>query len=273
MKPNAFICSLFGALALLTGCEVPFDTELQTLPPGLVVEGLLVDSVAPQYVRLSRSQAFTDNSAPPVVTGAAVTVEDLTDATTYPYTEAEPGLYRSAPFTGIVGHVYRLTVVQNGETFTAVDTLKRVMALDSVTYEFVEEGQFVDEAAYYLTTYSTELEGLGDFIEYRFFRNGAPNDYTLENIRAFQDLRVDGNAIVADWQGVFPYAVGDTYAVEIRSLSSNGYNYFTDLTNSGNAGSPFGGPPYTPRTNLSGPSTVYGFFVCSAVSRLEGVIE
>lgn len=266
-----FATILLPVALLLAGCTEPFDVELETIDELVVIEGFVLDTATTHTVLATRTQPFGASQPAPRVTGGVGNIRNVGTGTVHPLTENMPGIYQ-AVFTAAVGDIYALTLTLDGVTYTAIDTLKRVSQLDSVTYQFEEAGPLIEEEGYYLTTYDTELAGKGDFREYRFFLNGEPYDYTLENILTFQDLRVDGNPIIADWAGVFPYAIGDTFAVELRGISLNAFNYLRDLQASANSGNPFAGPPFTPRTNITGGEAL-GFFMCQSVSRLEGVIQ
>lgn len=258
-------------LSALAGCEEPYDLDANSIEPVVVIEGVVLDNQTTHTVLATKSQVFGATDTPVPITGGFGYIRDVVAEVNYPLTEVTPGRY-STTFDAAVGDIFQLSLTLEGITYTATDTVKRVSNLDSVSYKFEPAGTLVTDEGYYLTTYDIETPGKGDFREYRFFKNGDPNEYTLENIRAFQDLRVDGNAIIADWAGVFRYDLGDTFAVELRSITQPAYNYLIDLNNSAFSGSPFSGPPYTPRTNIQGGEAL-GFFMCQAISRREGVIE
>jgi hypothetical protein len=259
------------AAVLLSSCEVPFDPDLQTLAPTVVVEGVVTDEDTTQYVRLTQTQGYGNNAAPIPISGAIVTITD-NEGNAYILAEATPGRYETEALTGVTGRIYTLRVTAGGNSYTATDTLRRQHLVDSLTYRFYEEASFIDTAGYYLTTYSRDPDGRGDYIMYRFYKNGVANANTLANIRVFSDRFIQEDfPIVAEWSGIFRYELGDSFKVDFLSVSELSFNYYRDLQSQDGSGSPFAGPAYNPRTNVTGGAS--GFFRCSGVRRLQGVIE
>ncbi|MBR9920330.1 MAG: DUF4249 domain-containing protein [Bacteroidetes bacterium] len=125
---------LFCALVLVS-CEKSIDWELEgSLAPQLVVEGILTNENIRQEIRLT--QTFTDlNGSAPVVDDAVVRVE--TNGVTYTFDAVpdNPGLYRSAfPFAVVGNLLYRLEIVWQGETYSAVSVLSAVGPIPSVAF-------------------------------------------------------------------------------------------------------------------------------------------
>jgi hypothetical protein len=61
-----------------TGCTEPYDLDLNTESPKLVVDAVISPGTTAKVIRLSTSVPFFNTSESPVVSGAKVTVYDET---------------------------------------------------------------------------------------------------------------------------------------------------------------------------------------------------
>ena len=72
MKQLVFIINIVMAVFLSWGCAEYIDLDLETSDQKLVVDGMITSERHIQYVRLSRSVAFMDDTVSPPVSGARV---------------------------------------------------------------------------------------------------------------------------------------------------------------------------------------------------------
>src|SRR5690606_30809901 len=134
-------------LFFITGCEKTIELDLNKTEARVVIEGMVTNYAGYQYVKVSRTAGFYTDGATPRITDATVQLEaDL--GNTFPYIH-NPGAHADSigyylpetPFIGEVGRTYTVTVVADGETYTASDKINRLVPIDKVEYAIDEEEQ------------------------------------------------------------------------------------------------------------------------------------
>jgi len=226
---------IFAGLAMgLGSCEkvIPLPLPSNSLT---YLDGFITDKPGVQSVKLLKSVGYLDNGNPQPVPDASITLTDLTQPKDYPlgYKDGaysyDPG---SAVAIGVTGHIYRLTVNWSGASYEARDTLKRIPAIDSLTYTFKKDDGDKKEG-YYATFFATDMPGATDYYWIRAYRNGQRNGYTFDQVSidgAYAENTNDGlefiypirQAVTANDK---PYIKGDTVGVVMRSLSRSSYDF------------------------------------------------
>ena len=260
-------------LLMLSNCEETIPLDLEQTQPVLVIEGLVTNNPAYNYVRLSESGQFYDKGQTPRVSGAEVTVTDG-NGRQFSYTESEPGLYKPAePMTGVVGQSYRLDISVNGKHYQASETMLPVQPIDSLAHDKVddvgtdneEEGRF-----YELYMYMREPQDQENYYLFKFYRNEEVLDFDGVDIYAFDDESLAGTI-----DGIATpeyYALGDLAKVEIFSITRRAFRYYIDLSNTlNNDGGLFSGIPANAISNVEGEAI--GYFQVSAIDVEERVIK
>lgn len=125
---------LFFALLALSfvACEKVIDIDLNSTDPRLVIEANLSDTLGECIVSLTRTLNFDDTVAFPRLTGALVTLRDLSNGTIDTIPELSPGRYAKPSLAGISGRTYELTVNYDGQTYMARGTMPPKVNLDSI---------------------------------------------------------------------------------------------------------------------------------------------
>lgn len=260
-------------VVLISSCDEPFRLDLRQTPPKIVIEGLVTDQPGFQMVKVSRSAKFYDGGQTPRVTDATVTIsDDLGNVflmTHNPNNHPDSaGIYLpSVQFTGVIGRTYTLTVVADGDEFTASDKLVDVIPMDSLGYRIdPEEAKDPEETGkiYELLMFATEPQDVTNYYLFKFYRND-----TLTFANETDIYYTDDELLAENIDGVTApiyYAQGDSAKVEIFSLSRSGYVFYNDLFTilTNDAGGMFGPIPSSPRSNLS--NNALGFFQVSAVN-------
>jgi len=129
MRPARYIFLLCILAALFSSCKKGSD-EIEFRAPGKVyditVEGGINTFYRNQYIRLTKPSLNPD-SLPAAIRNAVVTVNDGRADLVFKET-AEAGIYSATNARSPnYNQAYRLTIVYNGETYTAVDTLRQVV--------------------------------------------------------------------------------------------------------------------------------------------------
>lgn len=255
MKSLSVYLSILLACFMATSCEDKIELDLPEGDRLLVVEGWLSNEPGPHYVKLTYTQAYFDASAPPVASGAAVSLLDDAGLEVL-LEEFEPGLY-SYPDSGIVGNTYELDIrLSDGSHFRSKPELLRVPVPILEIYwdidpngpsEFLEQDP---EQIYRVLIDTFEPPGLGDNYRWRTYVNGVfkndPFDIFVTN-----DDFVDGNAIIGFSPVNDLFFLGDSVTV-VQERISRQAREFLELVQSQTAfvGSPFDLPPAPIKGNV-----------------------
>jgi len=264
---------------IFSSCETTVMLDLDQTESKIVIEGQVTNQPGYQYVRVTRSAGFYDDGSTPRVTNAIVSVkDDLGNNFLFSHNpggrEDSTGYYLpNQSFVGEVGHTYILTVVIDGEIYTAQDEIFGVGGIDSLSYRVNEhEKEFPkDSTKYYeVLLFAKEPQDEVNYYLFKFFRNDTLTVYYDTDIY-FSDDKILGEGINGLGSPVF-YAPNDVARVEMYSISNAGYTYYFDLSNLLNSdGGLFSQPPSNSRNNLS--NGALGFFQASAVDIKTIVVE
>ncbi len=294
MRINA-IKILFGTL-VITACETVVFPTLPEAEPQLVVDAWVNNKEEPQFIKLSVTQPYFQNTLPPPVSGAVVTISG-SDGSLYVFAEADTaaGTYVWVPdageHLGTTGVQYTLTVEVMGETFTATTRMGRVPSIDSITFRVEEGNQFIDDL-YLAEFWAIDPPEPGDTYWIKAWKNGRllnkPSEINLaydagfsrgsnfNGVNFIAPIRRGINPFDQDAQGRFlsPYMPGDSVYVELHSLSEASFDFLTQVVLQTDRPGGFGELFATPLSNVTSnilnmnPSgkKALGFFNVAAVS-------
>jgi hypothetical protein len=235
------LCTLF-----FIACEDVVNIELDTAPAKLVIDASLKwekgTTGNEQTIKLTTTTDFYATTIP-VASGAVVFVRDE-NANQFDFVETPgTGNYVCTNFIPAINRNYTLTVIYNGQTYTASEKLIAVPTIDSV--EQTENGGFT-----------------GDEVEVKFYFQDFPNEanFYLINFNASNALLPIIDVIDDDFfQGnqMFAYLANDlktddSIRLQLQGISERYYNYMNVLLGIAgtNGGSPFQTPPATVRGNI-----------------------
>ena len=274
LKITTFIVLTIVTLLILISCEDVVDVDLETAEPKLVIDASLKwqkgTTGNEQTIVLTTTTGFYEDEVPAAI-GATVFVtngnNDVFTFTEIPNT----GEYFCANFVPEIDQTYTLTVIYNGETYTATETLKEVPEITSVIQD--NEGGFT-----------------GDQIEVRFFYDDIPNvdnyyliqfntsitilpEYDVISDEFFQNNQMFGLYTNEDLNA------NDNVTLTLQGISESYYNYMNILlviAGSG-GGSPFQTPPATVRGNIVNQTNfdnyALGFFRLSEIDSMQYTVE
>ncbi|MCF2447406.1 DUF4249 domain-containing protein [Dyadobacter sp. CY345] len=288
-------------IPFLWACDDEIDLTVSSADPIINIDAWINDKPETQRIYLTFTQDyFENNSLPPVVRGAKVTVTD-DEGNIYEFTEESNnvnGAYSWQPGKGgklgNVGKSYTLNVVYNGETFTATSVMKRVPPVDSLTLSY-QEGQGMMDDSYRAEFWATDPSGKGDSYWIRAYKNGQLLNKASEVTTAYDAgtssgsgfdgvtfispirIGINANDFDEDDRPESPLANGDSIYVEIHSINLVSFNYLAEVVSQadrmGGISELFTSAPLANvSTNIvnSNPngSLVVGFFNVAAVSGL-----
>lgn len=275
MKKTIQYISLIFIALFTFGCEKVVDLDLDTAPPKLVVDASIQwvkgTSGNEQKIKLTTTAPYYDNNVP-AVSGATVFITNSTNVVFDFLETGNTGEYLCNDFQPVIGETYTLTVVYNGQTFTATETLTEVPDIEALI-EQNNEGGFT-----------------GDEIEIKFFYqdNGAEDNFYMIGIKTdykpfpeygvLEDRFFQGNLMFGLYSNE-DLKPGDLINIKLYGISQQYYNYMNVLlaVAGGNGGGPFQSPPATVRGNVVNQADennfALGYFNLSQVDTLDYTIQ
>ena len=270
MKNIPIVIFLLGIF--FVSCEDVVDVSLDTQAPRLVVEGS-IDWVkgtdgSQQTIKLSTTAPYFDEVVP-VVSNATVFIT-RSDGAVYEFLEIPgTGAYVCTNFEPEYFAEYTLTVIYNGEEFTATERL--IPVTDIGTLEQDNEGGF-----------------LNDEIEVRFFYQDDPladNFYMVRfdtdllpypEYEVWSDRFIQGNLTDESFSDE-DLAAGDVLGISFFGISETYYNYMNRLLMVSQGGGPFGTTPAAVRGNVVDPlnpdNYALGYFRLSELDRTAFTVQ
>ena len=127
MKNIKYI-ALALTMLLITSCEDVVNVDLDTANPRLVIDAS-IDWIkgtdgSQQTIKLSKTKGYYD-TVTPVVSGAVVYI--TSNGTTFNFIETpNTGKYICSNFVPIINQNYVLTVIVDGQTYTATESSLRL---------------------------------------------------------------------------------------------------------------------------------------------------
>lgn len=234
---------------IFTSCEEVVNVDLSNSEPKLVIDAIIKwekgTTGENQTIKLSLTNDFYTNEILPA-NGAVVTVTNSSDVVfnfiQVPNTED----YVCDNFQPVIGEVYTLEVLYEGEFYTASSSLFATPDIINVTQETVP--------------------GIGDEdeiqIKYYFQDNGLEENYYLLRVKnpnkqipefgVVDDEFFQGN-VMFGFYGSSETESGTTLDLSVQGVSKSYHNYMNKLITIAGAGSgnPFATPPATIRGNIT----------------------
>lgn len=276
--------------AALSACEDKVDVNVDPGKSYPVLDAWITTEAGPQQIRFTQSAtSYTDNTPVPLIKDAKITLHDITAAKTYSFAfkddayEYDPGDDQTI---GIVDHVYRLRVEYKGEVFEAMDTIKRVPAIDSISFEFKKEDEAQSgEEGYYARLHAKDIAGGDDYYWIRSYRNDRAHTNTdLYAINgAFNEGVADGWLFIPPIrEGITdedkPYQPGEKVIARVASLSRPSYLFIQQVIDQINSGGLFAKVLENVKSNAvnvtpNGTLKILGWFGASGTSFKEREVK
>lgn len=244
-KIHLFFCII--TVILFSGCEDVIDVDLNTAPPKLVIEATINwykgTTGKEQKIKLTTTSDYYGNMIPKV-SGATVFIKNSSNLT-FNFTEnPNSGEYFCTNFIPVINETYTLTVISNGQTYTATETMKPVPAITKIVQNNLGgfDGKTIEVKAYFNDPANEENYYLFGYT----YQNPLVNNYYVG-----EDVFFDGNEFFSASQndelkagdkiGITHFGISKTYSNYIKVLVS--------IAGSSN-GAPFQSPAATVRGNI-----------------------
>ena len=269
MKIKHYIYTFIATICLYS-CEKVVDLNLDTIEPRLVIDASLSangsSSASGCFAILTKTQNFNSPGMPELVSDATVTLTDNTTSITTALTfDSGSGRYRT-PIAIITGRSYTMTVIYEGATYSATETVPDAVPIDELYFIRIKMGK--EDDPYMMPT----IVFMDPPIERNYYKCILyVNDRRMSTVYLNDDEYKNGKRF--PWSLFFDSSdnnddelkIGDKVRVEMSSLAYGSYFYFQTLT------SVAAGGGTNPISNFSG--DVLGVLKAYADSSIEEVIS
>lgn len=244
---KATLLIVFFISIFFTSCEEVVDVDLDTTAPKLVIEAdINWEKGTPgtqQFIDLTTTTGYFEEEIP-VVSGATIFIKNSANQQ-FNFTEIlKTGRYVCNNFKPVIDELYTLTVISNGNTYTATETMKSVTPITRI--EQNNEGGFTGKDIE-IRAYYNDPAGIDNFYLYKYvYSNKVTSNYYADEDKFFQ-----GNEFfsVSDDDEL---KAGDEIELTHFGISKQYYNYMSILISisGSNVGGPFQSPPATVKGNI-----------------------
>ncbi|RCW32696.1 DUF4249 domain-containing protein [Marinilabilia salmonicolor] len=282
MKQLVFIINIVMAVFLSWGCAEYIDLDLETSDQKLVVDGMITSERHIQYVRLSRSVAFMDDTVSPPVSGARVLLSDGYNVETLREANEMAGFYVAKNgFAATPGNSYELTVSEvdidgDGveESYQAISYMPHVNKPDSIDLLFDASWEMWKVLLWFNDPPDSE-----DYYLFRVLLNGTLiseriSEFTVVSDRFFENGRADGvwvQSINANEEAE-PLQEGDVVTLQMCGITEEYFDFVKSVQRESRGQYPlFSGPPANVPGNIS--NGALGFFTAFSVSYANLVVS
>lgn len=287
MKKNsvfAFVTLLFALI--LISCEREITVNLPETEPKIVVEGYIESDTVPIVILSKNIPYFSELDFTKLsrlfLKGAKVTVINETDRDTVALQEftipsdtleftfyTVPNIFDPNAFSGKIGKTYRLNVEVEGKTLTAVTTIPKPVAIDSIVFLKVDSLNTPfppknRDSLYRMEAYFRDPAGEANYYSYWTSRASANiNTYSQQDGNFFYLALFDGNYVPRFWvQGsrlegdTLPknarfFRLGDTINLKWGAVDEAQYDFWDTYNSNVQGGGPFS-PPVIVKSNIKG---------------------
>lgn len=261
------------ALFFFAACEDVINVDLNTAPPRLVVDASInwqkgTDGSV-QKIILSNTTDYYSNVIPKV-SGATVSIKNSQN-TSYIFTEIpNTGQYQCDNFEPVLGETYTLTVIYNGATYTATETMQSVTPIESV-YQKNDAG-FSGDDYEVIVEYQDPL--VKNFYMARFFADV----FKSPTYMAIGDEFSNGNQKSWNFSDE-DLKQGTTIDIIHYGISEDYYNYMSKIiaASGSSGGGPFQTTPAAVRGNIVNQTNIdnyaLGYFSLNETDATTYIIE
>ena len=246
MKLRQILIILVTAL-FVSACEKAINAPLKTAPPRLVIDASIdwVKNTAgnEQKIVLSTTTDYYSSKFPSV-SGAVVTVTNPSN-TVFNFLETPgTGQYICHNFLPVIGQMYTLKIVLNGETYTASEIFTSVPKIEDKFDQNDKGGEVGDEIE--VTFYYKDNAEQPNF----YLQHIAQPHSPFPELEVEDDEYTNGNIMQESFSHE-KLKAGDQVDFKLYGISRSYYNYmFKLILATGNDGNPFPTTPSAVRGNI-----------------------
>ncbi len=267
-------------LCLLNSCKDVVQVKLDEGSELYVIDAFLQNNYNAQAIFIHKNSTYFNTTEPEPVVNAQVTLYDLTANLSYKFhyvREDRYEIYTEDESAFTVGHQYKLEVIIDGVTYTAITTQKRPAKIDSISATYYDKNRITGQPTlpYYMCTLwakdKVDLEP-----DYYWIKAGI--DTSL-------NLCIDGTAGIVKNAGVdslyftAPYNLlqfqtyfpGTNCYVEVHAIQRETYDFLNQALEQIQNGGLFATTPENVKTNFITPpgakKKVVGWFSVATIAK------
>jgi hypothetical protein len=280
--------TLGGLLLMLASCTQFISLNLDTMPPQLIVEGVITTDTMAHKIILRKTAAYFSNKKADRISGAVIM---LSDGYTEIQMKEDPdsaGLYLTpADYYGVAGRTYTINISAdidgdhiNESTYTASSYLNHVAPVDSFS---IEKRKLVYEDAFVIKVSLQDPENEKNYYIFRVWKNDTlvTDSITLWSITdddffnpeyLTNDLKI---YLFPRFRHIQYIRNGDDVKVEACGITKDYFNFVRELIETYRGQNPMiGSQPANIRTNIyrtipkpdNGEPGARGYFAAYSVS-------
>lgn len=246
MKKATLFIVLFISI-FFASCEEVVDVDLDTAPPKLVIEAAINwqkgTTGKQQSIKLTTTTGYFENVIP-TVSGATVFIKNSQNEQ-FNFTEVpKSGRYVCVNFNPVIDETYTLTVISNGITYTATESMKSVAPITRI--EQNDEGGITGDEIETRAFYNDPADADNFYLYKYVYSNKITSTYYVSEDKFFQGNEYFSKSDDEDLK------VGDEVEMTHYGISKQYYNYMSILVSiaGSNVGGPFQSPPATVKGNI-----------------------
>lgn len=273
MKKSILLIVFFISI-FFSSCEEVVDVDLDTAPPKLVIEAAInwekETTGAQQVIKLTTTTGYFENVIP-TVSGATVYIKNSTNQQ-FNFSEiTKTGKYICTNFKPVVNETYTLTVISNGNTYTATETLKSVAPITRI--EQNNQGGITGTNIEIRTFYNDPADADNYYLYKYVYSNKVTSTYYVAEDKFFQGNEYFSQSDDDDLE------IGNEIEITHVGISKQYYNYMSILVSiaGSNVGGPFQSPPATVKGNIINTTNKanypLGYFSLSQTDSIKYTIE
>ncbi|WP_116788186.1 DUF4249 domain-containing protein [Flavobacterium psychrotrophum] len=260
--------------SLMVSCEDVITVDLDTAAPQLVIDAS-IDWVKgtpgnEQKIVLSTTTGYYSADFP-TVSGAEITVKNTTGTVFYFAESGNAGEYLCNNFEPVLGETYQMTIILNGQTYKASETLTSAPDIMDTIEQDNEGGMGGDEIE--ITYYYQDDANATNY--YLFGVTSPRVSFPVYEVE--DDLSNQGN-IVPEFYSHEDLKPGDLVNIKLYGISKRYYEYMNKLiVASGADGGPWPATPSAVRGNIVNQTDfnnfAFGYFRLTEVSTKDYTIQ
>ena len=236
------ILTILIGICCLQSCTKIIDLDLEEHQQKIVIEAHVGTETGDNQVIITRSKSFNDPQPIMPISGALVTITNLTDGQVYQLTDYS-GVYNNDILAAIEQNTYKLTVELEGKVYTAQSTVPKNVALSSFTQNgSVDDNTFGFSDLANLVPKYTDPGDRKNFYQFIIYRNDSlQQDILLRDDVVYNGLEVSSEIFVEARKN-------DTITIDFQSIDEPVYRFLFGFAKNVTQTS---GTPANPVSNIS----------------------
>ncbi|OSY87818.1 hypothetical protein WH52_10365 [Tenacibaculum holothuriorum] len=248
-------------IGIFSSCTEVVNVEVPNGGARLVVEASILwekgTTGANQTIKLSTSTEYFSDTPNVPVTNATVQVTNTNTGEVFTFLNQNNGEYTTNNFNPILNNEYQLEVVNDGKTYTAVESLVSVSEIKNIEQESVSSIGGDDEIR--LKIYFDDPANEANFYLGAF----KASNLAIPDLETLDDEFTDGNENFIEYEDE-DLTAGATITISLQGISQRYYNYIDLLVEQLGQGGPFQTTPARLKGNCinvnDSNEEVFGYF-------------